>query len=77
MLGRRFGARVILARTDRLPGARFRVTLARIEAPETDDQAADVTAMTAAIQAVFEDWIRADPGAWLWFYKRWRDNPAV
>ncbi len=77
MLGRRFDARVIAARTDRLPGARFRVVLHRIEVPETDDSDGDIAAVTAEIQAKFGEWVRDDPGAWLWFYKRWRDNVAV
>lgn len=76
-LGRRFGARVIAARTDRLDGARFRVVLRRIDVPVTGDKDADIAAATAALQTVFEDWIRADPAGWLWFYKRWRDNPVL
>ena len=77
MLGRRFGARVVLARTDRLPGARFRVVLRRIDIAHTDDMDADVAAATAEVQAAFEEWIRDDPGAWLWFYKRWSESPVV
>ena len=77
MLGRRFGARVIAARTDRLQGARFRVVLQRIDVPQSGDLEADVAAVTAKIQAVFEAWIRENPAGWLWFYKRWRDNPVV
>lgn len=77
MLGRRFGARVIAARTDRLAGARFRVVLERVPVDRTDDEAADIAGATAAVQAVFERWVREAPGQWLWFYKRWRDDSAV
>lgn len=77
VLGRKFGARVIAARTDRLPGARFRVVLEAIDVPNTDQTDSDIAAATGAVQGVFERWIRQDPGAWLWFYKRWRDNPVV
>ena len=77
MLGRRFGARIIAARTDRLPGGRFRVVLERVDVTRSDDQDADITETTARLQGVFERWIAEAPGQWLWFYKRWRDNPAV
>jgi Kdo2-lipid IVA lauroyltransferase/acyltransferase len=59
------------ARGDRLPNARFSVTLEQIPAPATGDRQADTLALTAAIQAKLEQWIAADPGRWLWFYKRW------
>ena len=71
MLAVRYGARVLAARVDRLPNARFTVALERIAVPSTGDVAADTLATTAAIQARFEAWIRSDPGRWLWFYKRW------
>lgn len=71
MLGRRFGARIIAARADRLPGTRFRVTLQEVPVSQSGDLDADVIATTQAVQSVFEDWIRVRPASWLWFYKRW------
>jgi KDO2-lipid IV(A) lauroyltransferase len=71
MLAVRYGARVIAVRVDRMPNARFSVTLAPIPVLDTGDAAADILATTATIQARLEAWIKADPGRWLWFYKRW------
>lgn len=73
----RYGARIIAVRVDRLPDARFAVTLERVAAVETGDADADTLATTAAIQALFERWIRADPGRWLWFYKRWSEADVI
>ena len=71
LLAVRYGARIFAARVDRLPGARFQVTLERIAVPRTGDIVADSLATTAKIQAKMEQWITSDPGRWLWFYKRW------
>ena len=71
MLAARYRARVFAARVDRLPNARFSVVLERIAIQDTGDVAADMLATTVTIQARLEAWIKADPGRWLWFYKRW------
>jgi Kdo2-lipid IVA lauroyltransferase/acyltransferase len=72
-LAARFGARVLAVRVDRLPNARFSVMLERIAVADTGNLAADTLATTATIQARLEAWIKADPGRWLWFYKRWEE----
>ena len=77
LLGRRFGARIIAARTLRLPGARFRVRLERIAVQRTDDEQADIHETTAVIQAHFEAVIRENPSAFTWFHKRWTDDPYI
>ena len=77
MLGVRYGARIIAVRVDRLPNARFSVVLERIAVADTGDTAADTLATTASIQAGLEAWIKADPGRWLWFYKRWQETDAL
>ena len=74
MLAVRYGARVFAVRVDRLPNARFSVMLERIAVPDTGDVAADTLATTVTIQARLEAWIKADPGRWLWFYKRWDER---
>jgi KDO2-lipid IV(A) lauroyltransferase len=73
----RYGARVIAVRVERLPNARFAVTLERIAIADTGDVDADTLTTTATIQAVFEGWIKADPGRWLWFYKRWSEVDVI
>lgn len=71
MLAVRHGTHLFTVRVDRLPNTRFSVVLERIAVADTGDVAADTFTTTAAIQAGFEAWIKADPGRWLWFYKRW------
>lgn len=70
---RRFGARLIAARTARRSAGRFSIRLEAIEVARTDDIPADIKTTTGRLQAVFEAWIREEPGAWMWFYKRWSD----
>ena len=76
-LALRYGARILAVRVDRLPNARFSVVLERISVADTGDLAADALTTTAAIQATFEGWIKADPGRWLWFYKRWSEAEVL
>ncbi len=76
-LGVRYGADVIAVRVERLPNAMFAVTLERVPITDTGDVDGDTLATTATIQAIFERWIRADPGRWLWFYKRWSDVDVI
>jgi len=76
-LGVRYDARVIAVRVDRLPNARFAVTLERVAIAHTGDVDADTLTTTATIQAIFERWIKADPGRWLWFYKRWSEVDVI
>ncbi|MFO1151981.1 MAG: lauroyl acyltransferase [Alsobacter sp.] len=62
---------LLAGRVIRLEGCRFRVTAELVPVAHTADRAADVHATTAAIQAVFERWIRERPGQWMWGHRRW------
>jgi Kdo2-lipid IVA lauroyltransferase/acyltransferase len=62
---------LLAGRVIRLDGCRFRVTAEIVPVERTADRAADVHATTAAIQAVFERWIRERPGQWMWGHRRW------
>ncbi len=73
----RYGARLIAVRVDRLSDARFSITLEPVAVADTGDIAADTLTTTASIQAMFEGWISADPGRWLWFYKRWSEVDVI
>jgi len=59
-------------RVERLPGARFRIT---VEAPLTiaksGDHGADVLNVLTQTNAHLERWIRATPAEWLWIHRRW------
>ena len=67
-----FNADLIGIRTERLGPARLRVTIETIaKPPPTDNRDADVLALTSALNARLETWIRARPQDWLWLHRRW------
>lgn len=71
-LALRFNAAVILCRTERLKGARYRVTVSDPwELPSTGDRDADALELTRRITAEVERWVREKPGDWLWLHRRW------
>jgi Kdo2-lipid IVA lauroyltransferase/acyltransferase len=74
LLALRFECDVLPARVERLRGARFRLTVfPPLPLPRSGNQDADVAALTAAVTAVLEAWIRDRPGEWLWVHRRWPD----
>lgn len=71
----RFKCPVVVARVERLGGARFRVTLLPpLEYAVTGDTHADTLAIMTAINDQLSHWIRERPGQWLWLHKRWPEN---
>ena len=75
----RFGCPVIPIYSIRLGPARFRVVCEpAMVHPNSGDRAADVRAMTAAMNEALERWIRQQPECWLWLHRRWpKTQPAV
>jgi KDO2-lipid IV(A) lauroyltransferase len=73
-LSRRLGVPIVPFRTERLEGARIRVTiLPPIEHPDTGDQHHDTEDLLRRINALLECWIREQPEQWLWLHRRWPD----
>lgn len=73
----RYGAPVIPVELVRLKGAHFRMTVgAPLAFAPTGDMNADVEALTAQINLEIERMIRAAPGQWLWFHRRWGKDAA-
>ncbi|MEQ8602978.1 MAG: lipid A biosynthesis lauroyl acyltransferase [Marivibrio sp.] len=71
-LALRYRCRVLPVRLERLPGARFRVTVeAPLELPDSGDRKADVETLLHAMNARVEAWVRARPGQWFWVHRRW------
>jgi len=50
-------------------------TFAPLEPDKSLDKDADVVRMTAAVMKIIEAAIRAEPGQWFWFNKRWLLDP--
>lgn len=67
----RFGLPIIVARVVRLQGARFAVECRTVAVPRTADRRADAVALTTALTAQLEVWIREHPEQWLWLHNRW------
>lgn len=73
----RFDAAVIAAAARRLPGAepRWRVSGTRVPVVRSDDNEADVRALTAALAARLEEEVRRAPEQYFWFHRRWKTPP--
>jgi KDO2-lipid IV(A) lauroyltransferase len=73
MIARRVGARLWIGRCTRIgKQSRFRIEFHELKVPRTASAADDVKAMTAAMQAQFEAWVRETPEQWMWSNRRWR-----
>ena len=72
-LARRHDCPVYGVRVIRRPGMRFHVTTTGpLALPRDAAGEIDVRAATQMINSVVEDWVREEPGQWLWFHRRWR-----
>lgn len=72
MIARHVGACVWMGRCLRIgTESRFRIDLTEVPLPRTASRAADTAALTAAMFAVFEGWIREHPEQWMWWNTRW------
>jgi KDO2-lipid IV(A) lauroyltransferase len=71
-LALKFRCPVLPARTERLGGARFRLTvLPPLPLPDTGNREADVRALMTQVNGLLESWIRERPEQWLWLHQRW------
>jgi KDO2-lipid IV(A) lauroyltransferase len=76
LIARTLDLPLIAARAVRMGGVRFRIEAEPVAVPRTADRHGDVLAATAALHAVFERWIREDPGQWMWAHRRWDPSPT-
>jgi KDO2-lipid IV(A) lauroyltransferase len=72
-LALRTGAALVVARTERLPGARYRITVYDpLVSPIPDAPVKEqAVAMTEIIHHYFENWIREYPQQWVCLKRRW------
>ncbi len=71
LLAQMGGSDILVACQRRLPGVRFVQYFDRVRVPDTGDRKRDLSEATAAIQAVFEKFIRQWPDQWMWAHRRW------
>jgi KDO2-lipid IV(A) lauroyltransferase len=74
-LALRFDAPVVAAHTERIKGARFRITFDEpMRFENTGDKEADIKAALEHVNNQIETWIRERPEQWLWLHRRWPDE---
>ena len=77
-LARRFGCPIVPVRAEGLDGAGYRVTFSKPLLPDPSRPAGeDEHALTIAIIALFETWIRERPEQWFCLKRRWQIGPKV
>lgn len=76
-LARQYDCDVYPAHCIRLPGGRFRLEVGeKLDLPRDGTGAVDVEKMAQQLNDVVEEWVRANPGQWMWFHRRWElSNP--
>lgn len=70
-LARHLGLPLVVAHCRRTKGAHFIVEGKRIHLAHSDNADADVEEGTRLLHATFEDWIRDEPGQWMWATRKW------
>ena len=71
-LALRFDMPILPVHVERLGPGRFRMVCEpALEVARAGARDADVRAISTAMNATLERWIRAEPEAWLWLHRRW------
>lgn len=71
MLSLLYDAPIVAARCVRIAPDRFLIEMKYVTAPNGETRDETIYNRTAAIHAVFEDWIRQYPEQWMWSHRRW------
>jgi Kdo2-lipid IVA lauroyltransferase/acyltransferase len=73
-LALRYGAPVIPLHCVRVQGAHFRMVIEDpLEITETGDKTTDIHNIMCEVNTRIENWVRANPGQWMWVHNRWPD----
>ncbi|MFC3226416.1 lysophospholipid acyltransferase family protein [Marinibaculum pumilum] len=71
----RFRRPLLPAFSERLSGARFRITVLPPIPPQGSERDRnDVAALLARMNDTLADWVRAHPEQWFWVHRRWPDS---
>lgn len=71
MLSVLYDAPIVATRCVRVAPDRFLIEMKYVTAPDGQTRDATIYNRTAAIHAIFEDWIRQYPEQWMWAHRRW------
>ncbi|MDH3335374.1 MAG: lauroyl acyltransferase, partial [Rhodospirillaceae bacterium] len=70
----RFDAPIIPIQCIRENGTNFRLIFhPPLEFEKTGEREKDVATIMLMVNKMLEDWIRQNPGQWLWLHRRWPD----
>ena len=75
VLAVRFGARIMPTQVERISEhpLRYRVTVHPVvPVPDLGTDQERIDALTVTMNKIYEGWIAARPGQWLWMHDRWR-----
>lgn len=71
-LARQYDCDVYPAHCIRLPGGRYRIEVGeKLELPRDASGTVDVDRMAQQLNDITEEWVRKNPGQWMWFHRRW------
>jgi Kdo2-lipid IVA lauroyltransferase/acyltransferase len=71
-LARHYDCDVYPVRCLRLPANRFRLQIfEKLVLPRDETGEVDVKKTAQLLNDVVEEWVREDPGQWMWFHRRW------
>jgi len=71
-LAQKYGAHLIPVSNKRTGAARFEITVhAPLELTDNNGNLLPVETILNANHAMIEEWIKDDPGSWIWLHKRW------
>ena len=73
-LALKYDCPLVPVRTERLGGAKLRVTVyPPLDVTASGDKERDVATIMGRLNDLLESWIRERPGQWLWLHNRWPD----
>ncbi|OGH03481.1 MAG: hypothetical protein A2600_10100 [Candidatus Lambdaproteobacteria bacterium RIFOXYD1_FULL_56_27] len=74
-VAQRFGVPVVSIFGNRLPNGRHKYRFELLSEPPYDQTEAEELALTQRYTTAIETHIRANPGQWVWFHRRWKTRP--
>ncbi|WP_068089516.1 lysophospholipid acyltransferase family protein [Polycladidibacter stylochi] len=71
LLARAFKVPLVAIYAQRTNGSHFNIRAQEIPVSITKNRTQDALVTTQAIHDCFENWIKEDPGAWMWIMRKW------